>query len=271
MNCLICNAETYSFFYKEYKIPPYSNILGNEKIEYVKCHKCGFTFSKSHQHFSKDKLEKLNHDFHNYIENPNNPKIGNQPPYIEQATMLNILYTHKLINLSNALDFGGGFGTLVRILKKYYNIQFPIYEPYMHQTDKEIHYVDLKNEKFEAVNCSALFEHIIHRETLEEINNCVSETGALVLHTVVCENIPNDDNWFYINPVHTAFHTNKSMNELMKQWNYKSSIYCPTAKCWILYKKTPSNIENMVAIINKLFQTQYLIFKQGFVDYWKGF
>ena len=65
-----------------------------------------------------------------------------------------------------------------------------------------------------------MFEHITCRNDLEKINKSVAEEGCLILHTVICERIPNDCDWFYLDPpVHCAFFTNKSMDILMQQWN----------------------------------------------------
>ena len=94
----------------------------------------------------------------------------------------------------------------------------------------------------------------------------------MILHTVVCENIPHDQDWFYFQPpVHCAFHTNKSMDILMKQWGFNSSIYCIIGKIWILFKKEPENLVDKINSINKEFQKEIIFYKKGFVDYWKGF
>ncbi len=94
----------------------------------------------------------------------------------------------------------------------------------------------------------------------------------MIMDTVICENVPNSRDWFYLEPpVHTTFHTNKSMNILMKQWGYKASIYCLSAKSWVLLKESSKETAEKVQQINKEFQTEYLIYKEGFVDYWKGF
>jgi hypothetical protein len=93
--------------------------------------------------------------------------------------------------------------------------------------------------------------------------------SVLIIHTVICGNIPMDSNWFYIDPpVHAAFHTNKSMSILMEQWGYKASVYCLSAKSWVLFKE-PKGVKEKVCNINKELQTQYLVYKDGFVDYWK--
>jgi len=120
-----------------------------------------------------------------------------------------------------------------------------------------------------------MFEHVLNRESLNEVNNLVSNDGVLMLHTLVCERIPNDPGWFYITPlVHTALHTNKSMSILMEQWGYSASIYSPQAKSWFLFKKNYpkiSDLESKVAEINSELQTKYFHYKVGFADYWKGF
>ena len=107
------------------------------------------------------------------------------------------------------------------------------------------------------------------------MNDLVAKDGVLMLHTVVCENVPKDPNWFYITPiVHTAFHTNKSMSILMKQWGYAASIYSPQAKSWFLFKKDCHQVnwlEALVGEVNREMQTQYFYYKPCFVDYWKGF
>jgi hypothetical protein len=74
--------------------------------------------------------------------------------------------------------------------------------------------------------------------------------------------------------VHTAFHTNKSMSILMEQWGYAASIYSPQAKSWFLFKNDSpvlQNLESTINSINRELQTKYFYYKNGFVDYWKGF
>lgn len=82
-----------------------------------------------------------------------------------------------------------------------------------------------------------MFEHILNRNDLDSVNNFIANNGALIIHKVVVENVPKDPNWFYIYiPAHPAVHTNRSMNILMQQWEYQSSIYSPKSKSWVLLK-----------------------------------
>jgi len=243
---------------------------GIEKIDYYKCSNCGLTFSKTHQEWDDITFERVNSAFHHHIEN--NTK-GSQPPYLEQGVMIKILTDSQIIDTSSILDFAGGYGTLSIVLKKYFDISLPVYDPYVQSNDFK-NYVEKKDLKtYKTIVTSALFEHILTREGLDEINALVDTNGgAMIIHTVICENVPKDQNWFYLEPpVHTTFHTNKSMSILMEQWGYKASIYSVSAKSWVLFKETSEEIKEKVEKINEEFQTEYLIYKEGFVDYWKGF
>ena len=112
---------------------------------------------------------------------------------------------------------------------------------------------------------------MLSREDLDDVNRLVDAEGCLILHTVVCETVPRDPDWFYLRlPVHTAFHTNKSMGILMEQWGYCCSIYCPKSKCWVLLKTRESCITEKLNALNDEFQSDWFYFKDGFMDYWKG-
>jgi hypothetical protein len=271
MKCIICDGET-SFFLKKQWEKPFKVFL--KEADFYKCNNCGFTFSKTLFEMDFTKWEELNNHFHTYIENPDNLKLVNQPPYLEQASMLNLLIKNNIIDSKSMIDFGSGMGTLAIILKKYFDVKMPLYDPFIQSSEERgllyLNKEEIKNKK--VVFNSALFEHIISREDIEQINNCVSDDGVLIIHTVICENIPKDPKWFYIEPpVHSALHTNRSMIILMSQLGYISSLYCPTAKCWILFRQESSALSDKIELINKELQRDYFYFKNGFVDYWKGF
>lgn len=268
--CIICNGETNFFLTKQYA-EPYNKLL--KEANFCKCTNCGFTFSDTIFKMTDLEWIKLNNNFHTLLEDSSAEKNINQPPYLQQAIMLKLLSVNKIINEDNMLDYAGGLGTLSKLLKKYFSMEIPIYDPYMKDTNADLKYIDEANIKPVSVLVnSALFEHVRNREDLEHVNQCISPDGVLILHTVVCENIPNNSDWFYLTPpVHSALHTNKSMNILMEQWNYESSLYCPSSKCWILFKQEPENIISLINTINLELQTEYLFYKKGFMDFWKGF
>lgn len=271
MECIICNSKSEIFISKNFSKTPYSFMMEDIRlVDYYKCCNCGFTISKTHIELETNRWVKLNSDFHHYIEN--NVSTTNQPPYIDQAIMLKLLKENNIINLDSAIDFAGGYGTLSKILKRYFNLDLAIYDPYVQDLNQNNYIKKSELSKYDVVINSALFEHLYTRESFEEINDLVSDSGFLIIHSVICENIPQDENWFYMEPpVHCSFHTNASMAILMKQWNYEASVYCLSAKSWILIKKTNSDLRNKIDLINSELQTNYFIYKDGFVDYWKGY
>lgn len=92
--------------------------------------------------------------------------------------------------------------------------------------------------RYQLVVNSAMFEHVLDRAALDEVNAPVRDDGVLMLHMVIAERVPRDLNWFYINTmIHSAFHTNRSMSLLMDQWGYAASIHSPQAKSWYLFKR----------------------------------
>ncbi len=123
--------------------------------------------------------------------------------------MLSLLGKNNIIKTDNMLDYAAGYGSLSRIADKYFGIDLPIYDPFVWASDGR--YVAAEDlQTYSAVINSAMFEHVTSREDLEELNKLVSDDGCLIVHTVICENIPKDPDWFYLYPpVHTAFHTNK--------------------------------------------------------------
>ncbi|PUE54814.1 hypothetical protein B9Z36_12475 [Limnohabitans sp. Rim8] len=273
MKCMICSSKMNYYFSKTYTETPFDEFMQKVgEVDYYKCSSCGFTQSKTHSELDECTWNELNTQFHHYLENPDYKKNINQPPYAEQAMMLAILGKNDIIKTGSMLDYAAGYGTLSNILAKYHGLNLSIYDPYV-KSDSSSRYIDrVELKTYDTVINSAMFEHVLTRDSLDQVNNLVAENGCLIIHTLICENIPNDSNWFYLQPpVHTAFHTNKSMEILMRQWNYNSSIYCPKSKCWVLIKENINDIEIKLARINQELQTDWFIFKKGFVDFWKGF
>ena len=277
---MICGEKTTYYFSKSYTANKYWDELD---VDYNRCHNCGFTFSVTHQALSETEWGNLNARAHygdeDDIKSKNidiNSLIANKPPYGPMAFTLNLLAKNSIIDTYNSIDYASGYGTLAKLLRKYFDTNIQCYDPFVRDPEPLVKYISTEElSKYGLVINSAMFEHVRKREDLDKINDLVSHNGVLMLHTVICENIPKDPDWFYLTPiVHTAFHTNKSMSFLMEQWGYSDSMYSPAAKSWFLFKdrneaitKLPRMIEN----INVELQTEFLFHKTGFVDYWKGF
>lgn len=273
MKCIICNSKTIFYFSKKYCDPPFDAFMHHiGPISYVKCTHCGFVFSKTHSELSEAEWTELNINFHHFHESGGSSTEINQPPYIEQAMMFSLLMSSGIIDAGKTLDYAAGYGTLKKLLEKYFYINIDIFDRYVNNGETGDYVLNPQSQSYDTVINSAMFEHVLTRNDLDSVNDLISTNGSLVLHTVVCENIPKDPDWFYLRPpVHTAFHTNKSMKILMQQWGYKSSIYCLPAKSWVLLRTPVDSVQQQVAAINKELQRKWFHCKEGFVDYWKGF
>ncbi len=272
MNCIICGGESRYYFSKDYSTSPFGAWMSEiGPIAYHRCEGCGFVLSKTHAELSKAAWGELNTRFHAYTSDPDVPNHSNQAPYAEQAIVLATLGRQGVIDTSSMLDFAGGMGTLSSLLGTYFGLRLPIYDPFM-AGDSDVYVGEPAPGSYRTVINSAMFEHVLTRSDLDAVNAVVADDGALIIHTVVCENVPADPDWFYlVPPVHTAFHTNASMRILMQQWGYRSSIYSPKGKCWVLLRGDVQSVEKAVADINIELQNPWLICQDSFVDYWKGF
>lgn len=274
MKCLICDSSCDYFFSKQYTSLLYREAMSQiGPVSYYRCKCCGFVFSKTLREITKAQWEELNFKCHHFMETDVNARnYINQPPYAEQALMIGMLRTEGLIQPDGMLDYAAGFGTLSNLLKKLFYIDLPIYDPYVQSGDLNRYVNDPIPKSYKTVINSAFFEHVISRVDLDSVNSMVADDGCLIIHTVICENIPRDPDWFYLRPpVHVAFHTNKSMNILMEQWGYRSSLYCPQSKSWTLFRVPFDEIKEKMEKINKELQATWLYGKTGFMDYWKGF
>ncbi len=273
MKCIICDSSSDYYFSKVYTESPFDHFMRDiRKVDYHRCQGCGFVQSRTHVELDKERWNELNLRFHHYHERSHLQKDINQPPYPEQAMMIAVLGKNGILRTDNMLDYAAGYGCLSNLLAKYYDVRLKLFDPYVHDGDPTRYITQADLVTYQTVINSAMFEHVLTRRDLDQVNDLVASDGCLIIHTLVCERVPPDPEWFYLRPpVHTAFHTNKSMDILMKQWGYRSSLYVPKSKCWVMLREDVSQVEGTVANINQEFQSTWLLCKKGFVDYWKGF
>jgi hypothetical protein len=268
-NCLICGDESRYYFSKRYGGFPCSPFPEGFDAHLYKCVNCGFTLSNTHFEMNEHDWYRLNETWHHYHESDNQV---NQPPYINMALALKLLMEKGIISKKSVLDYAAGYGTLSDLLLRYFDIPIEIFDDYVNDAKKRyLKKSDLLSYK--VVINTAMFEHIVKRSSLDEVNKLVDEDGVLMLHTMVAETVPNDADWFYLVPhVHTAFHTNKSMSILMRQWGYSSSVYAPEARSWFWFKENSPHLgllEAQIETINWELKRKFFIWKDDFVDFWK--
>jgi hypothetical protein len=262
MNCIICTGRMAKHFSKHF------HVYGLGIVDYYMCVNCGFSASKTHFDMSSDEWEALNIAFHNDSEaRDDNPYNRNQR-YFNQALMLHLMKRNRLVASGTWLDWGSGSGPLSAQLHKNFSIKLYNFDKFMKPKLLPLSREELVGRGYSLVVNTAVFEHVLNRQTLDEIESYVAENGAFAIHTLVRSSIPADPEWMYLLPVHCSFHTNRSMEILMKQWGYTCSVYNEHSKMWVLFKQDPECVSKEVSSVNKLLGWQYLHFKSGFMDYW---
>lgn len=262
MNCIICAGRMLPYFSKMF------NAYHLKVANYSRCEECGFCASETHFAMTGSEWEALNLSFHNDSEaREDNPYNRNQR-YFNQALMLHLMKQNGLLSPRNWLDWGSGSGSLSAQLLHNFGIELYNFDKFMRPNLFALSQDQLKPRGHSVVISTAVFEHVRDRKTLDEIESYVGDDGCLGIHTLVRGEIPRDSGWMYLLPVHCAFHTNKSMDILMRQWGYTCSIYNEHAKMWIWFKQESASVATKVAALNRLMGWEYLHFKTGFMDFW---
>jgi len=263
MKCIICGSKMHYYFSKKF------NSYGLSKVDYFKCGNCGFVASKTHYEMSEEEWGKLNVDFHNDNNlREDNPYNRNQR-YFNQALMFFLMNKIGFFKKGQFLDWGSGVGSVSKLLDTFFSIDVKNFDKFIKPQLKAMLESKLKKRSYGLVLNNAVFEHVTNRETLDNIESFVTPKGCLAIHTLVPETIPKDSRWMYLLPVHCSFHTNKSMDILMKQWGYKCSVYNEHSKVWVLFKDDFRIVSKRAKALNKILGWDYLKFKKGFMDFWK--
>ena len=264
MKCLICDERMEFSFSKQF------TGLGLSKVDYWRCPNCGFTMSRTHAEMTIAEWESLNHEYHaSYQRSESNP---DDPRWIarlkSQSKVISDMTEHGLISGKGRwLDYACGDGKLSKLLERK-GLTLLKYDRYMARNDGYLDAEELIPGDFAFVVTTSVFEHLRLREHFDSIESLVADNGVFGVHTMVCETIPRDPNWFYLLPVHCAFHTNKSMRLLMHQWGYVASTYHVDSRLWFWFKQQ-DQLEQRIDYMNKRSDEVTFHYKQGFVDYWK--
>lgn len=267
MKCMVCSNPMDPYFTKHFNLA----ILNN--VEYVRCVNCGFVLSKTHYELSDKRWQTINEEYHSSYqgkgENIDDPRwierLQNQAEVIADIDGLGLIPKNF-----PWVDFGCGDGKLSELLMGRYGLHLSKFDRYLNG-EGFLMEEELESGKFSFVITTSVIEHILKREMLEEINDLVSDNGVMGLHLLVAEEIPDNPDWFYLLPVHCAFHTNKSMQILFDSWGYTCSIYNVSSQLWLLFRSNADKIEEIVNDANQRPGRAkfYYHFKRGFMDYWK--
>ncbi len=188
-----------------------------------------------------------------------------------QSAIIGDVAALGLLPLGRWLDYGAGDGKLVNALAADHGLTVEKYEHSSNPAKGYLGINDLKPRAFSVVMHTAVMEHLRFRSQLNSVFNLVADDGVMILHTLVAEHVPKNPDWFYLLSVHCSFFTNRSMQLLFEQNDYRCAVYNVASRLWIWFKQPAAVIRPIIEQANAknrdpMFQ---YIFAESFVDYWK--
>lgn len=266
MKCEICGGPTSFYFSKTF------NAFNLGEVEYRRCDSCGFVFSRTHVEMSPEAWNELNVLCHQTYQgqeaNALDPRW--KARIAAQALALSELAGAGLLPPDGRwVDFGCGDGGLSDVCADRYGLTLLKYDEHMAAGGDYLSTEEMVPGAFDFVISTSVFEHLRRRREWDGVEALVAPAGALGIHTLVAEQVPQDPAWFYLQAPHCAFFTNEAMRRLFADWGYRCSVYNVAASLWIWFRSDPARVEEQVAALNRTAASPFL-FREGFLDYWKS-
>lgn len=163
----------------------------------------------------------------------------------------------KLLNLRNAIDFGGGDGLLCRMLRDY-NINCYVKDKYTTPTYAQ----GFTEQNFKVPDLVIGFEVLEHFANPNvDLDDLFSyKPKALLLSTVIYTNEHNG--WWYLDPEsgqHIFFYSKKALEKIAKKYRYSVII----SGSFILFIREASKLKKIVAKL--LLKEHFLRLTKAFV------
>ena len=258
MNCFVCGGEMRPFMEKSF------GMKNLDVCEYVRCEDCGLVIAKTLYDMPKKTWEALNHECHAAYQNTDSLDVD--PRWLErlreQAEVLNELMNIGVLDKSaRAVDYGAGDGKLSDMCKPW----LMKFDEYMARPNENYLSADeLKPASFDFVITCSVFEHLIGAADVEKIFALLKLDGIMALHTLICEEVPQDPNWFYLQPVHCTFWTNAAMKKIFQQYQFSACAYNVESRLWFMFRDRGKFLKTCAGTSSDTW-----IFANDFVDYWK--
>ena len=261
MKCFVCGGQMSPFMKK------FFGMKYLDACEYVRCEDCGLVVAKTLYDMPHDQWTNLNRECHSAYQNTNELEID--PRWLErlhaQANVLARLIQIGVVEKSaRAVDYGAGDGKLSAYLAEKVSLP-PLmkFDEYMARPNEN--YLSAENltpASFDFVITCSVFEHLLGASDVEKIFALLTADGTCALHTLICEEIPRDPNWFYLQPVHATFWTNAAMKKIFRRYNFKACAYHVESRLWLMFRSQEkfSRLKN---------SSSDFVCAGDFVDYWK--
>jgi hypothetical protein len=208
MKCEICGGAASHSFSKTF------NAFALEKVDYWRCADCGFVLSRTHARMSPTAWSELNRLCHEQYQGTDSNALDPRwkSRIAAQARALSDLAAVGLLDPAGRwVDFGCGDGVLSDAAAADHGLTLLKYDEYMAADAGYLPTEALAPGGFDFAISTSVFEHMTRRDQWDGVNALVAPNGALGVHTLVAETVPQDPTWFYLQPPHCAFFTNAAM------------------------------------------------------------
>lgn len=214
---LICPICTSNF--KFHAVVPFDRKAGDfTEIEFVKCFNCGFIKAPEFDSWSTQRWssEIYNNGYGVVVDAGT---VNRQHKYADKISK---------IAFTNHLDFGGGNGTVSKILVEQFNKQSQSYDPF-HRFDGDFDLPNHNDSKFsfDLISAIEVLEHLTDPNSLfESINKVTNTSSRLIATTKLLSNFDSNckfEDFWYVNPRagHICFYTIDSLKLLAEKHGWE--------------------------------------------------
>lgn len=272
MNCFVCGSEMGDYLKKTIKPETFER-------NYVRCESCGLVLCQTVYEMASDEWQALNSTAHRYLRDGEiiNQSITRRLLRVQNHAKLlaGVFASNVWEPDARIVDYGCGDGKLSEYIQNELDVRGGACVPKLLKYDKYMRpeepcdYLedgDIKSESFDVVISCAVFEHLIGRSGVDEVMDLLHDRGTLCLHTLVCEEVPQDPEWFYLSPSHCTMWTNKSMGLIYEQYGFVGCAYHLEGRMWFFFR----DYQRFELLRSKSSSIPgKWVFSDRFVDYWK--
>lgn len=202
MDCKICGSEVV-LFYK-------GKVLNKYEVEYYKCSSCGF--------IQTEKPYWLEEAYKNVITQLD---IGLVSRNIYLRETIPALINKALPNAAIMLDYGGGYGMFVRMMR---DMGYDFYRQDLYCENIFAKYFDVSDinvQKFDILTAFEVFEHL--ENPLNEITKMFDLAPNIIFSTDLNDNHINEfKNWWYLaaeTGQHISFYNIETLKCIAQKFN----------------------------------------------------
>lgn len=254
MKCKVCSSDSNFLFSAQ--------ILQKHEIQYFRCDVCGFI--QTEQPYWLDEA------YRDAIASLDTGYVSRNLLY--RDIVASILKKKKFISTGKFLDYGGGYGLFVRLMR---DKGFDFYRQDTYCKNLFAQYFDVeKTESYELVTAFEVFEHL--ENPLSEIEKILQYANSVLFSTELQPDIEikSINDWWYFVPEtgqHISFYTRKSLQCLAEKFNL--NLYTNNRDLHLLTnKKLPANflintgrVHKFVnRVVNKLFWSKKGLLQHDF-------